>query len=78
MTPSATRRLLGLFLVSGIVQAACTQGDTPAPGESAANPWTHLSFLDRSEAFQFAVVADRAGGHRLRASSRGPSTVSRL
>jgi hypothetical protein len=27
-------------------------------------PWTHLRFADRPENFHFAILADRAGGHR--------------
>ena len=29
-----------------------------------ANPWTHLNWNDDPALFQFAIVADRTGGHR--------------
>jgi len=29
-----------------------------------ANPWTHLNFYNDPDNFQFAIVADRTGGHR--------------
>ncbi len=31
---------------------------------TAAKPWTHLHFRNDPEAFQFAIVTDRTGGHR--------------
>jgi hypothetical protein len=31
---------------------------------NAAKPWTHLNFRNSAEAFQFAIVSDRCGGHR--------------
>jgi len=32
--------------------------------ETGAKPWTHLSFHNDPNDFQFAIVADRTGGHR--------------
>lgn len=31
---------------------------------TAAKPWTHLNFRNDPDAFQFAIVSDRTGGHR--------------
>ncbi|GAH72348.1 unnamed protein product, partial [marine sediment metagenome] len=32
--------------------------------DTAEKPWTHLNFRNDPNAFQFAIVSDRTGGHR--------------
>lgn len=78
-----TLRLLGFCLSSVLVLASCGTDTTPPPPERTLGPWTHLNFLDRSGVFHFAVVSDRAGGHRPgvfesaldRAEALGPAFV---
>lgn len=56
---------LALSVVLMMFAAGCRQ---PAVFRSdvstAAKPWTHLDFHNDPDAFQFAIVSDRTGGHR--------------
>ncbi len=48
-----------------IVAAGCNQqAGFTTDARSKVNPWTHLSPCNNPDNFQFAIVADRTGGHR--------------
>lgn len=52
--------ILLMLAAAGCRQPAVFQSDVA----TAAKPWTHLGFRNDPEAFQFAIVSDRTGGHR--------------
>lgn len=55
-------RVLGVLLVL-FVAAGCA-GVFHHEVPTAKKPWTHLRFHNDPNAFQFAIVSDRTGGHR--------------
>jgi len=46
------------------VGCAKTDSDLRIDSRRHANPWTHLNLNNNPDNFQFAIVADRTGGHR--------------
>jgi len=50
------------IVVSIIALAGCGGIRTQVQGD--ARPWTHLNLANKKKNFQFAIVADRTGGHR--------------
>jgi len=55
------------FVVAlAVILAGCSGADRDLKIEISerANPWTHLNLYNSSDNFQFAIVADRTGGHR--------------
>ena len=49
-----------------IVGMAVVQGDALSQtAEGSAQPWTHLDMNNDPDNFQFAIVSDRTGGHRI-------------
>ena len=44
--------------------APAENADQPRITVEAVNPWTHLDLRNDPDHFQFAIVADRTGGHR--------------
>jgi hypothetical protein len=56
--------LVGIALAT--ILAGCTdiQPSLKTDASQAPNPWTHLNFHNNPDDFQFAIVADRTGGHR--------------
>ena len=44
--------------------ASAENADRPRIKVEAVNPWTHLDLRNDPDHFQFAIVADRTGGHR--------------
>ena len=61
------RFLSNLFIfVSAIILVGCAgvEPDLKILTSDSANPWTHLNLYNNPDNFQFAIVADRTGGHR--------------
>lgn len=46
-----------------LVRVGAGFGGEPT-ADTGARPWTHLDFRNDPDAFQFAIVTDRTGGHR--------------
>lgn len=55
-----------LLVVSTIILVGCAQVEPNLKIRTSdgANPWTHLNVYNNPDNFQFAIVADRTGGHR--------------
>jgi 3',5'-cyclic AMP phosphodiesterase CpdA len=53
-----------LVLVVILVGCAGVEPDFKIHASDGANPWTHLNLYNSPDNFQFAIVADRTGGHR--------------
>lgn len=75
------RLLLGLsaiVLVGGAI--AWSQKDARRPTldilSEERNPWTHLKLNNAPDDFQFAVIADRTGGHRPHVFSRAVEQIN--
>ena len=61
------RFLSRLFVVVSIMILAGCAGVGPElkiQTSDGANPWTHLNLYNDPDNFQFAIMADRTGGHR--------------
>jgi len=61
------RFLSNFFLVvSAVILVGCAgvEPDLKIQTSDSANPWTHLNLYNNPDNFQFAIVADRTGGHR--------------
>jgi len=59
--------LRNLFVVIGaVILVGCADADHSLKIQASgqANPWTHLNLYNNPDNFQFAIVADRTGGHR--------------
>ncbi len=61
-------RLLRNFLVAAgvIILSGCADVGPSLKIQTSGqtNPWTHLNLYNNPDNFQFAIVADRTGGHR--------------
>ena len=59
-------KLRATILVVALVTAlaGCAGGELKIQRSGRANPWTHLNLYNDRDNFQFAIVADRTGGHR--------------
>lgn len=55
-----------VFVALAIVLLGCAGVDPNLKIQASeqANPWTHLNLYNNPDNFQFAIVADRTGGHR--------------
>lgn len=55
-----------VFVALAIVLLGCAgvAPDLKIQASEQANPWTHLNLYNNPDNFQFAIVADRTGGHR--------------
>lgn len=61
------RFLASLVVISAAILSfgcAGVETDLKIQVSEKANPWTHLNFYTDPDNFQFAIVADRTGGHR--------------
>jgi 3',5'-cyclic AMP phosphodiesterase CpdA len=66
-TSSSNRAQPALFVIAlALVAAGCAGTESPLKIDisKGANPWTHLNLRNNPNEFQFAIVADRTGGHR--------------
>ena len=54
-----------VVLAAFVLIAGCAHAPMRHDVQTAAKPWTHTTFCDDPQAFHFAVMSDRTGGHRL-------------
>ena len=53
-----------LAVALAVVFAGCAGSELKIQQSGRVNPWTHLNLYNDRDNFQFAIVADRTGGHR--------------
>jgi 3',5'-cyclic AMP phosphodiesterase CpdA len=55
---------VGIILAAILPGCSDVRPDLKTAASEGPNPWTHLNFCSNPDTFQFAIVADRTGGHR--------------
>src|SRR5262249_16784053 len=78
------RLVLAIIALGAAVGAVALSGNQKRPGGElqveveTRNPWTNLNLHDQADAFHFAVVSDRTGGHRARVFSMAVEQINLL